>query len=157
MHFSLNHIDLPSLTPFTLCFLDSNSICDEGQCRCKSNYEPFQGLCIPTQGCLRDGHCINERNVCKNEKCACGDGYSWNTTVESCVLAPKTSSDKPKTVSKNVKRTSTVASTTENVAKEAVEGKDGAISPGGNILGVKCDSGGNGCDDEEDLSSYIVW
>ena len=107
--------------------------------------------------------------------------------MESCVLAPKTSSDKPKTVStsretttliptteddrivvtkattsrpgsgtKKVKRTSTMASTTENAEKEAVEGKDGAISAGGNILGVKCDSGGNGCD-EEDLSSYIVW
>ena len=173
-------------------FSDSNSICDEGRCQCKPNYELFQGQCIPAQGCLRDGHCINERNVCKNEKCTCGVGYSWNTTLESCVLVPKTFTDKPTTVStakettkpipttadhttvvttvltnrpevttvltnrpevttkstEEVKRTSTVETTTENAKKEAVDGEEGTISPGGIIFreqyGFGDDGGGGG-------------
>ena len=99
-------------------------MCHEGECRCKSNYELFQRQCIPSQGCLHDGHCIREHTVCKNEKCTCMVNYSWNTRAGSCVLVQKTLTDQQPTVASSTAeestKTPTVASSTAEVSTKAI-------------------------------------
>ncbi|XP_028399703.1 thrombospondin type-1 domain-containing protein 7B-like [Dendronephthya gigantea] len=77
---------------------DPNSLCQEGRCVCKPYYELFQSQCIPTQGCLRDGHCIKEHTVCKNEKCRCKTSYGWNATSQSCKPVQGMSTEESTTV-----------------------------------------------------------
>ncbi|CAB3988149.1 Hypothetical predicted protein [Paramuricea clavata] len=84
-------------------------MCHEGECICKPNYELFQKQCIPTQGCLLDGHCIEQHTECMHSKCTCKVNYSWDPTAGVCVPVQKTLTDRPTVVSTTDETTSMIS------------------------------------------------
>ena len=57
-----------------------------GNCQCSFSFEQVGSVCLPTQGCFVDGHCLYPNMVCDGTQlsCVCGEGWEMRAGESQC-------------------------------------------------------------------------
>ena len=71
----------------TTCAVEFGS-CDgaTGNCQCSPSFEQVGSVCLPTQGCFVDRHCLYPNMVCDGMQlsCVCREGWEMRAGESQC-------------------------------------------------------------------------
>ena len=70
----------------TMCAEFSSCNADTGNCQCSPSFEQVGSVCLPTRGCLVDGHCLYPNMVCGGTQlaCVCKEGWEMRVGESQC-------------------------------------------------------------------------